>query len=285
MGKRKITYEEEESDTESHENGVEDEEGVDPGASIPPNVIREFCEILDKLQESNVIDHNAKITRLSKLEAVQLNPQVIAYLKKHSLEYSHLMEVYSKYLTKGLSKQRIAVDVGNECVKAYSSSGESVKSHPRFPQAPINQFQKFLSKNNKTIRDVSAAEMQRYRNERQSTLDEESKREYREYVEKLNTFLEQERSVLTEDQVKYVKNTIKKSEKKYKPPHEKSPSKKSKKEKTTRSAFDFFKMAQGAKYQEMDPAKRDLKLRKKFDKLDDAAKEPYLNMEQNQYLD
>ncbi|CAD5225526.1 unnamed protein product [Bursaphelenchus okinawaensis] len=285
MGKRKFSQEDEESDAESHINGIEDEEeeapaGPPPKNTVAPSVMRAFCELIEGLEENKTVESSTKAIRLPKLEAIYKNPKIETFLRKNKLEYLTLCDAYYQYMGKALAKARVELNLANTAVKNYCTIGDAIKLHPKFPEAPANFIKKYLTKTNKQLKDLEKGEMEEYKKQKGGVTSEE-KKEFAIFNDELERFLEEERGDMTEDQIKSLKRFIKNNEKKFKPPQERTPKKK-KGAIAKKSAFDFYKMAQKQKYVDLDPAKRDMKLRKKFDKLDEDQKEIYISLEQNQ---
>ncbi|OZC12199.1 hypothetical protein X798_00720 [Onchocerca flexuosa] len=169
-----------------------------------------------------------------------------------------------------------------ELLHAFLDEGHSVTMDPTFPKKPPNAFSIFMRKagHSRFSSDVSAV----WNNESNAAEKAEAQKEALQLMEKYLLSLHAYREAhqeLTPAHRNYVDNAISIAQKaidKSKGIKANNSSKKSVKKKEPKTAFDLFAISMSNKYVDLEPEKREKRLRKKFDKLSEGEREIYENL-------
>uniref|UniRef100_A0A1I7VX02 HMG box domain-containing protein n=2 Tax=Loa loa TaxID=7209 RepID=A0A1I7VX02_LOALO len=176
----------------------------------------------------------------------------------------------------------MTVSTALELLHAFLEEGHSVTMDPTFPKKPPNAFSIFMRKagHSRFSSDVSAF----WNNESNAAEKAEAKKEALQLMEKYLSNLHAYREAhqeLTPAHRNYVDNAISIAQKaigKSKGTTTNNSSKKSVKKKEPKTAFDLFAITMANKYVDLEPEKRERRLRKKFDKLSEGERQIYDNL-------
>uniref|UniRef100_A0A1I8ET35 HMG box domain-containing protein n=1 Tax=Wuchereria bancrofti TaxID=6293 RepID=A0A1I8ET35_WUCBA len=176
----------------------------------------------------------------------------------------------------------MTVPTALELLHAFLEEGHSVTMDPAFPKKPPNAFSIFMRKagHSRFSSDVSTF----WNNESNAAEKAEAKKEALQLMEKYLSNLHAYREThqeLTLAHRNYVDNAISTAQKaidKSKGMKTNNSNRKSVKKKEPKTAFDLFAISMANKYVDLEPEKREKRLRKKFDKLSEAEREIYDNL-------
>ncbi|VIO97606.1 Uncharacterized protein BM_BM8751 [Brugia malayi] len=176
----------------------------------------------------------------------------------------------------------MTVPTALELLHAFLEEGHSITMDPTFPKKPPNAFSIFMRKagHSRFSSDVSAF----WNNESNAAEKAEAKKEALQLMEKYLSNLHAYREThqeLTLAHRNYVDNAISIAQKaisKSKGMKTNNSNRKSVKKKGPKTAFDLFAISMANKYVDLEPEKREKRLRKKFDKLSEAEREIYDNL-------
>uniref|UniRef100_A0AC34FKT5 Uncharacterized protein n=1 Tax=Panagrolaimus sp. ES5 TaxID=591445 RepID=A0AC34FKT5_9BILA len=180
-------------------------------------------------------------------------------------------------------RKSIHVDDVTSIINRHLNDGRTVEDFPEFPKAPSHPINMYISekadgeKNNiysiaKKRKSFSSGEI-----DTKPYFDRYLK-ESKEFIKKAEKYLVEERHRLKESHITHIQNLISKKQKeieKAEPDSEAGPSCKKRKVKT---AFEYYKDANPNLYSEYDAERRDSKLLKKFNRLEDNLKQIYENI-------
>lgn len=127
-------------------------------------------------------------------------------------DFPSICTAFHAFFNKALTKSKIEISLALELTKKFSASGEAISLHPRFPKNVPNKFSKFLSDNNKSFRNATSRDREKY-HEQKDTMVGDMKELYKRYAKSLETFMKEE-TELTPEQKKYVETRIRTMEKK-----------------------------------------------------------------------
>uniref|UniRef100_A0A915PTZ3 HMG box domain-containing protein n=1 Tax=Setaria digitata TaxID=48799 RepID=A0A915PTZ3_9BILA len=170
----------------------------------------------------------------------------------------------------------MTVSTALELLHTFLEEGHSITMDPTFPKRPPNAFSIFMRK--------AGHSSGVWNNESNAAEKEEAKKEALQLMEKYLKNLHAYRDAhqeLTRAHRNYVDNAIAVAEKaigKSKGLQSNNSTRKTVKKKEPKTAFDLFAISMASKYADLEPEKREKKLRKKFDKLSDGEKEIYSNL-------
>uniref|UniRef100_A0A914YEJ8 Uncharacterized protein n=1 Tax=Panagrolaimus superbus TaxID=310955 RepID=A0A914YEJ8_9BILA len=183
-------------------------------------------------------------------------------------------------------RKNIYLDHVTTIINRYLTDGESVEYFDGFPKAPSRPINMYISEkadgeqnNIQTIarkrKSFSSGEIDR------KPYFEKYVNESKEYIKKIEQYLHQERKNLCESHVVHIQNLISKKEKEIEKAalgeSEPVPSRK-KSKRQIKTAFDYFKDANPNLYSDYETERRNSKLLKKFNRLEDNVKQIYENI-------
>ncbi|VDM99484.1 unnamed protein product [Thelazia callipaeda] len=173
----------------------------------------------------------------------------------------------------------MTVSTAIELLHAFLESGHSITLDPTFPKKPPNAFSIFIKKLGQNRFSSDASNM--WKSESNAAEKAEAEREALHLMEKYITDLQafkEKYPNLTESHSSYVDNLMANAQKtinKSKAGKCLNNKKKLSKKKEQKTAFDLFALTLTSKYADMEPEKREKKLRKKFDRLNCGEREIY----------
>lgn len=285
MGKRKRISEtfhdsdediNEEIEQEEEESSLIDQDQLNKEVKLlDPIVVGGFSDLIDQLIKSNTLD-DFKASQLAKKDFSN-HSQIKSYLEKHNIDPKIATQNLSAYFNHSFSKGKIKMSWAIEMIIDYINKGESVTMKSNYPKNPKSVFNVYLEENNILFTKATKADRAEF-NKNRHIYEEKMKELYKEYVEKLEDYINE--NDLNSYETHFVKKKIEYFKKKYQPTE--TPKKKPKKEvEPQKTAYDFFKLSKIQLYEGLDPAEADAKLRKKFRKLPQELREVFEAMEAN----
>ncbi|KAI6228757.1 hypothetical protein M3Y99_01184300 [Aphelenchoides fujianensis] len=266
-------------DPQQRAKSVESDHGP---TAVGPLGIAQCCEIFEEHMgikpelKAGSYTHLFRHTDIMNLTAFKV------LLEEQGMNMKEIAETFRRYFSRATQPSVINIEKAVSVVHDYVKSGESVEMHPHWPSPPKSTYSLYIEENGIRRFDITEEQRADYNNHKQE-LQEQFKDVQREYVHKLETFL-QEHDDLSPAHIDYVNEKIRTLRKKLFPKEPGSPQAKQKRTRKAKrkTAFDFYKMSKSSKYADLEAEERDRKLFKKFNKLSDEMKQIFLDLEQAQ---
>jgi hypothetical protein len=252
----------------------ETETDFEPSERIPS------IEFIDFIQDLETHGKD-KLSKLKgKFDVAKISDAMPMLQKHHDLfsQPTFNSDFNALYVT-AARRKNVAMDTVVNVIHKYLNDGSSVEDFPGFPKAPTRPINSFISTHRDTKHPTLDDIVQLRKKFASGQIDtkpfvDKYAEDCKSYIKKLKKYLDEHSEKIRQTHVSYINNLITRTEKSM---NSKAPAaKKPKKEKKT--AFDWYKDAHPDMYQDYDEEKRDRKLLKKFNNLDEEQRAIYENI-------
>jgi hypothetical protein len=239
----------------------------------------DFIEFINDLE----MHAKDKLNKLTGYYDIAKLAASIPMLQKHHDLFSQptFKKDFNALYTIACRRKHASLDKVVNMVKGYLNDGSSVESFPDFPKAPSRPIDAFIKENG---RGATLQELGQKRREfgsenfdKQPYWDKYIK-ECKRYIKKMQRYLDEHSEKLRDDHVSCVNKLIEKYQKIIDEPQRQSFSRARKPKKEKKTAFEWFKDAHPDWYEGVEEEKRNRKLLKKFNKLDEEERSQFENI-------
>jgi len=254
----------------SHAEDDEELSKAEERLTVPLKNISSFCRTILQLNEQGAIKISEK-KACANLESLLKGTDIESSIKE-------MQPVIRGCLRSACTLNNLSLELMLQIVVNHVEEERAVTRHQQFPKTPQNVWwrwcQRFGHSPLSQVPKYIHAQYQDKDNQAVKEVEKEYFEEIQKYLHQLRAFLVSHEAEIFPAQTEYVEKKIAAIEKQLKPGSRKKTL--SKKDELTRSkltAFEFFKASKKDIYNDLTEDKRDEKLRKKFEKLDETQRQ------------